>query len=260
MDEVLQIVKLCFPRLTPKDMCMLRCSCSELAGMSVSWQDHSINFKLDGSDSATCWLQKNIESMRKLSLNISGDVPQTALQDVMEAGRNLTCLSISSKNITELPPLSPKLEQLKLESCSALLTLPVLPQTLRELDCQSCDALEVLPSSLSSTAVCKLTCGNCPLLKSLPQLPKSLVELKMKWCGSLLQLPALPEGLKCLYTAGCEALEERMQGPAAAARAAATCAGATVDKLLHCIEAAARAANSLEGFPMARLQQPAAAA
>lgn len=87
MDEIPQIVKLCLPRLTPKDMCMLRCSCSELRGMGVSWQDHSINFSLGWSGSATFWLLKNIVSMRELNLNISGDVSQTALQDVMEAGR-----------------------------------------------------------------------------------------------------------------------------------------------------------------------------
>jgi len=87
MDELVKGVGLCLPRLTPKYVCMLRCTCSVLRDMSVSWQDHSIDFQLDGSASATSWLQKNIGTMKKLNLVITAAQPQRTLQDVMEGGR-----------------------------------------------------------------------------------------------------------------------------------------------------------------------------
>jgi hypothetical protein len=63
-----QHVILCFRYLNVKEMCMLRCSCSELRDMRVSWQDHSIDFKLGRSWSSMAWLHKDIVSMRRLSL------------------------------------------------------------------------------------------------------------------------------------------------------------------------------------------------
>lgn len=73
---------------------MLRCSCSELRDedentqkLVVSWLGHSIDLQLDGSASANSWLQKNIKSMRKLSLRISAAVAPKVLQDAMKGGR-----------------------------------------------------------------------------------------------------------------------------------------------------------------------------
>lgn len=90
MDELLQptsqpllVLRLCLPRLTPKDMCMLRCTCSVLRDMRVSWQGHSIDFQLDGSISATSWLHKNIVSMRCLSLGVSLNTPERMVQDII---------------------------------------------------------------------------------------------------------------------------------------------------------------------------------
>lgn len=87
MDELQQIMKLCLRYLEPKDMCMLQCICSDLRDMPLSLQDHSIDFQLDGSASATTWLQKNIVSMQKLALETDHDLPPELLQDVMEGGR-----------------------------------------------------------------------------------------------------------------------------------------------------------------------------
>lgn len=138
MDKLLQILRLCLPRLEPRDICILKCTCSELRDMRVSWHDHSINFQLDGSASATSWLHRNIVSMQTLNLKISLDLPQRTLQDVMEGGRNLTILHIKSDHIKQLPPLPPQLEQLHVTFCSELRELPELPPTLRHLDCWSC--------------------------------------------------------------------------------------------------------------------------
>jgi hypothetical protein len=68
-------------------MCILRCTCSELRDMRVSWQDHSIEFQLDGSCSAVSWLHKNIVSMRNLRLALSCPMPKKMLQDLMAVGR-----------------------------------------------------------------------------------------------------------------------------------------------------------------------------
>lgn len=112
--------------------------------------------------------------------------------------RNLTCLTINSQHVEELPALPPQLQQLDLKRCSQLHALPALPPTLRQQSCGECRALEALPSSLSTTAVTKLSCSRCCRLKSLPQLPPSLVELQAFECTSLAQLPALPGGLERL--------------------------------------------------------------
>jgi hypothetical protein len=66
---------------------MLRCTCSELRGMRVSWQDHSIDNEMRGSLSAISWLDKNIVSMRQLSLRVFFSLPQRFLQDLMGGGR-----------------------------------------------------------------------------------------------------------------------------------------------------------------------------
>uniref|UniRef100_A0A383VST5 F-box domain-containing protein n=1 Tax=Tetradesmus obliquus TaxID=3088 RepID=A0A383VST5_TETOB len=220
MDKLIDILQLCLARLSPHDVCMLRCTCSELHDeeqLEVSWQGHSIDFKLDGSASATSWLQMNIHSMNKLSVSISFSVPRQVLQDVMEGGRNLTCLTINSQHVEELPALPPQLQQLDLKRCSQLHVLPALPPTLRQLSCGECRALEALPSSLSTTAATKLSCSRCCCLKSLPQLPPSLVELQAFECTSLAQLPALPGGLERLDISNCKALSELLKLPASLA-------------------------------------------
>lgn len=83
MDKLMQILQLSLPLLTPKDICKLKCTCSELQDVSVSWQDHSIDFKLDGSASAVSWLHKNIVSVTTLELEITVGLPLKMLQDVM---------------------------------------------------------------------------------------------------------------------------------------------------------------------------------
>jgi hypothetical protein len=55
--------------------------------MRVSWQDHSIEITLDRSRSAIIWLQKNIATMKRLSLVIKQDLPAGMLQDLMAVGR-----------------------------------------------------------------------------------------------------------------------------------------------------------------------------
>lgn len=87
MDEIAKSVRLCLPHLAPKDMCMLRCTCSALRDMRVSWHGHSIDFQLDGSVSATFWLYKNIASMRKASLKVSTRTSLQMLKGVLEGGR-----------------------------------------------------------------------------------------------------------------------------------------------------------------------------
>jgi hypothetical protein len=87
MDKQLQIVQLCLPLLTPKEVCMQRCTCSEFRDMRVSWKDHSIRFELDDSISAASWLHKNIVSMVDLTLNIITDMPARYLQDVLKGGK-----------------------------------------------------------------------------------------------------------------------------------------------------------------------------
>lgn len=214
MDKPLQILQLCLPCLNPKDVCMLRCTCCELQDMAVSWRDLSIDFQLDGSSSANCWLEKNIVTMKQLSLTINYEMPRETLQGVMEAGRSLTSLCIFSEHIEELPLLPPNLQQLEVglpllqPGRSRLQALPQLPITLRQLRCVHCDALAALPSSLSATAVSVLQCSRCDVLENLPQLPPSLVELRMEWCLDLPQLPALPQGLMRLCMDCCPELVE----------------------------------------------------
>uniref|UniRef100_A0A383V862 Uncharacterized protein n=1 Tax=Tetradesmus obliquus TaxID=3088 RepID=A0A383V862_TETOB len=174
--------------------------------MGVSWQDHSINFSLGWS--ATCWLLKNIVSLRELNLNISGDVSQTALQDVMEAGRNLTCLSIRSKHIMQLPCLPPKLEQLSLGDCSNLSALPALPSC-TSLYLNGCEQLQQLPEQLPR-GLKVLECSDCIALQQLPkQLPAGLTRLDCSGCSALQQLPTqVPAGLRHLNCSGCSALQQ----------------------------------------------------
>jgi hypothetical protein len=85
----LQIVHLalCLPYISPKDMCMLRCTCSELRDMRVSWRHHSIDHKLDGSCASIAWLHKNIVSVLQLKLTITLDLPTKLLQDLLSVGR-----------------------------------------------------------------------------------------------------------------------------------------------------------------------------
>lgn len=52
MDKLRDILQLCFPRLTPEDMCRLQRTCRELRDMRVSWRGHIINFHLNESVSA----------------------------------------------------------------------------------------------------------------------------------------------------------------------------------------------------------------
>jgi hypothetical protein len=87
MDKHLQILQLCFPLLTLKDVCMLRCTCCELRDMPITWQDHSIEHKLDGSFSSLSWLQNNIGSMRQLSLTVTTNMSRKVLQGLMANGR-----------------------------------------------------------------------------------------------------------------------------------------------------------------------------
>jgi hypothetical protein len=90
MDELLQMLRL-LPALrkalTPRGICMLRCTCSELRDMRVSWSDHSIDFHLKTSVSALSWLHKNIASMRQIRLTIGINLPRGMLQDVMKGSR-----------------------------------------------------------------------------------------------------------------------------------------------------------------------------
>lgn len=91
MDKFLHILPLCLPWLTPNELCMITCTCkcSELRDLvlSLSWQDPSIDFELDGMVSAIPWLHKNIWSMQKLRLSISLGLPGRMLQDVLKGGR-----------------------------------------------------------------------------------------------------------------------------------------------------------------------------
>jgi hypothetical protein len=87
MDKQLQVFQLCLPLLAPEDVCMMRCSCIELRDMRVSWQDHSIRFKLDGSPSAILWLYRNIVSIQDLYLQISVDLPTNLLLGLLGAGK-----------------------------------------------------------------------------------------------------------------------------------------------------------------------------
>jgi hypothetical protein len=86
MDKHLQILQLCLPRLTPSDVCMLRCTCSELRDMPVSWHEHSIDFHLGDSPSAIAWLHDNIVSMHKLSLTMSSSLLKLPRQDLLARG------------------------------------------------------------------------------------------------------------------------------------------------------------------------------
>lgn len=87
MDKLQEIVQLCLPRLTPGDTCMLSCTCLGLQRMRLSWRDHSVDFELAGSATATAWLHKHIASMQKLRLKISFKLPRETLQDVLKEGR-----------------------------------------------------------------------------------------------------------------------------------------------------------------------------
>jgi hypothetical protein len=68
-------LRLCVRYLDPADVCMLKCSCFGLRDLRVSWQDHSINFKLGKSCSTIVWLLENIVTMRRLSLEVNLNVP-----------------------------------------------------------------------------------------------------------------------------------------------------------------------------------------
>jgi hypothetical protein len=122
--------------------------------------------------------------------------------------RNLTKLCIKSKFIEVLPPLPPKLKYLDVSYCTKVHQLPALPPTLQKLRCEGCVALGELPSTLSSTAVSRLSCRDCKQLEGLPQLPLGLVQLELWGCKKLRSLPALPEGLMYLNVGKCAALAE----------------------------------------------------
>jgi hypothetical protein len=49
MEERLQNVQLCLPPLTPTDVSVISCACTELRDMRVSRHDHSISFELGKS-------------------------------------------------------------------------------------------------------------------------------------------------------------------------------------------------------------------
>jgi hypothetical protein len=87
MDTQLQIVQLCLPLLTAVDVGMLRCTCSKLRDMRVSWQEHSIKHELNGSPSAITWLHKNIVSIQDLNLELRFDAPDKLLLGLLEAGK-----------------------------------------------------------------------------------------------------------------------------------------------------------------------------
>lgn len=87
MAKLNQILQLCLPHLGPTHICVLRCTCSTLRDMSVSWQGHSIEFGLGGSVTAAYWLHKNIVTMQHLSLFISFDMPRRMLQDIIDGAR-----------------------------------------------------------------------------------------------------------------------------------------------------------------------------
>jgi hypothetical protein len=124
------------------------------------------------------------------------------------ACRNLTSLRIRS-NCNMMPPQLPtNLQNLDVSGCSNLHALPALPATLLQLDCRGCASLKTLPSSLSGTAVVRLSCSGCSELRSIPELPSSLVELDLSWCSSLRRLPALPQSLTHLYVAESKALKK----------------------------------------------------
>jgi hypothetical protein len=88
MDKHQQVVQLCLPRLRPKDICVLKCTCRELKGMRVSWDGHQqLGFTLNGSPSAISWLHKNIVTIKELSLTLEFNPPKQLLQDLFKDGR-----------------------------------------------------------------------------------------------------------------------------------------------------------------------------
>jgi hypothetical protein len=88
MDKHLQVVQLCVPWLSPKDVCLLKCTCRDLNAMRVSWAAHKrIAFRLDGSPTTIAWLHKNIASIRRSSLKMTFEPPKTLMQGLFADGR-----------------------------------------------------------------------------------------------------------------------------------------------------------------------------
>jgi hypothetical protein len=87
MAKHLQVVQLCLPRLSPKDVCMLACTGKEFYTTRLTWEAHEcIRFDLDGSLSAISWLHKNIVSIRHLSLALTFNPPKQLLQGLFADG------------------------------------------------------------------------------------------------------------------------------------------------------------------------------
>lgn len=88
MKKHLQVVQLCLPRLSPKDACMLTCTCTAFKAMRFSWEAHEyLEFELDGSLSVICWLHKNIVSIRSLGLRLKFSPPKQLLQSLFAGSR-----------------------------------------------------------------------------------------------------------------------------------------------------------------------------
>jgi hypothetical protein len=88
MEQHLHILQLCLPLLSPKDVAVMRCVCSDLTKMRVSWEAYGdIHFDLNGCTSSISWLHKNIASIKTLFLAISFDAPPQLLRGLVTAGR-----------------------------------------------------------------------------------------------------------------------------------------------------------------------------
>lgn len=86
----MQVAQLYLPLLSPEDMSILGCVCSELQKLRVSWEAYgNIHFTLSASPSAISWLHKNIVSIKSLFLEVTFNLPTQLLQGLVSASRRV---------------------------------------------------------------------------------------------------------------------------------------------------------------------------
>lgn len=205
MEAFMDVLRFCneMSLLTPKDVCVLRSTCTPLQAMHVSWLQYKGVIHLDVSDaSAYSWAWRNIMSIRRLSVKSATEQQMDCL---LRDAKVLTTLDIADSNISTLPPLPQQLKHLTADRCDSLVHLPTLPASLEGLICVNCFELQQLPP-LQHTNITELVISGSSVEK-LEQLPNSLRRLRCNCCVVLEHLTELPEGLQVLCADNCGLLE-----------------------------------------------------
>eukprot|EP00878_Enallax_costatus_P024997 GHUV01026713.1.p1 GENE.GHUV01026713.1~~GHUV01026713.1.p1 ORF type:complete len:307 (+),score=36.27 GHUV01026713.1:120-1040(+) len=205
MEQLLQCLGLCtsLSLFTPRDLCILRCTCKSLQAVPVSWLEykHRVDIPVSKS-SAYCWLRTNVPNIKFLSLDAASE---QQLHVLLQNAKALAALSLYDCNTSTLPTFPQHLERLYMQGCHDLAALPGLPSSLKVLTLYWCRGLKQLPPLLG-TVLQEIWVYDCQAITELPSLPGTLKQLK---CSHLKirRLPTLPTGLNSLHLDRCLQLQ-----------------------------------------------------